>query len=43
VSNNSFRIKNRRHEKGTGLKNDTIKRIFGNLLMSRAWIWSVKM
>jgi SAM-dependent methyltransferase len=42
VSNNSFHIKNRRHEKGTGLKNDTIKRIFGNLLMSRAWIWSVK-
>jgi SAM-dependent methyltransferase len=42
VSNNSFRIKNRRHEKGTGLKNDTIKRLFGNLLMSRAWIWSVK-
>jgi SAM-dependent methyltransferase len=43
VSNNSFRIKNRRYENGTGLKNDTIKRLFGNLLMSRAWIWSVKM
>jgi SAM-dependent methyltransferase len=42
VSNNSFRIKNRRYEKGTGLKNDTIKKLFGNLMMNRAWIWSKK-
>ncbi|HKG86983.1 MAG TPA: class I SAM-dependent methyltransferase [Nitrososphaeraceae archaeon] len=42
VSNNSFRINNRRYERGTGLKNDTIKKLFGNLMMNTAWIWSKK-
>jgi SAM-dependent methyltransferase len=42
VSNNSFHIKNGRCEKGTGLRNDTIKNLFGNLMMNRAWIWSKK-
>lgn len=42
VSNNSFRIRNRRHEKGTGLRNDTVRKIFGSLMMDRAWIWSNK-
>jgi SAM-dependent methyltransferase len=42
VSNNSFHITNGRYEKGTGLRNDTIKNLFGNLMMNRAWIWSKK-
>jgi SAM-dependent methyltransferase len=42
VNNNSFRINNRRYEGGTGLKNDTIKRIFGNQMMSTTWLWSKK-
>lgn len=42
VDSNSFRINNRRFEQGTGLKNDTIKKLFGNLMMNTAWIWSKK-
>jgi SAM-dependent methyltransferase len=42
ISNNSFRIEYRKYEKGTGLKNDTIKRFVGNLMMDSAWIWSKK-
>jgi ubiquinone/menaquinone biosynthesis C-methylase UbiE len=42
VDSNSFRINNRRFEWGTGLKNDTIKKLFGNLMMNTAWIWSKK-
>jgi SAM-dependent methyltransferase len=42
VKNNSFHISNRRQESGTGLKNDTIKRMFGNLMMNTAWIWAKK-
>ena len=42
VDSNSFRINNRRFERGTGLKNDTIKKLFGNLMMNTAWIWSKK-
>jgi SAM-dependent methyltransferase len=42
VSNSSFYIKNKRSEKGTGLRNDKIKRLFGNLMMNRAWVWSKK-
>lgn len=42
VDSNSFRINNRRFEWGTGLKNDTIKNLFGNLMMNTAWIWSKK-
>ena len=42
VDSNSFRINNRRFEWGTGLKNNTIKKLFGNLMMNTAWIWSKK-
>jgi SAM-dependent methyltransferase len=42
VDSNSFRINKRRFEWGTGLKNDTIKNLFGNIMMNTAWIWSKK-
>jgi SAM-dependent methyltransferase len=42
VDSNSFRINIKKFEWGTGLKNDTIKNLFGNLMMNTAWIWSKK-
>jgi ubiquinone/menaquinone biosynthesis C-methylase UbiE len=42
VNHNSFDIKKKKCDKSTGLPNDTIKKIFGNIMMNTAWVWSKK-
>lgn len=43
LTNYSFQIKYKKCQPGTGLSNDTIKRIWGNIFMNTTWIWSKKL
>jgi len=43
LTNDSFQIKYKKCQPGTGLPNSTIKRIFGNMFMNTTWIWSKKL
>jgi SAM-dependent methyltransferase len=42
VRANSFQLKHRKLDRGTGLPNNTIKKALANKMMNTLWLWSVK-
>jgi ubiquinone/menaquinone biosynthesis C-methylase UbiE len=42
VRANSFQLKHRKLDGGTGLPNNTIKKALANRMMNTLWLWSVK-
>jgi ubiquinone/menaquinone biosynthesis C-methylase UbiE len=43
LEENSFDVKHKKYDKGTGLPNNTIKNMIGNCMMNTVWLWLRKM
>jgi SAM-dependent methyltransferase len=42
LNERGFQIKNEKHDDGTGLPNNSLKKIIANCIMSDSWLWSRK-
>jgi ubiquinone/menaquinone biosynthesis C-methylase UbiE len=42
LKDNLFKIKHERYDKGTGLPNNTVRKVIGNCMMNSVWLWLKK-